>query len=72
MKGLIVVGLWVVSGGYFGSVVERVTGLGLTIPVLAAFAVAGIYLGLRVMRGGASMNARRTFRFAGARRRPSP
>jgi hypothetical protein len=72
MKGLVVVGLWVVSGSYFGSVAERVTGLGVTIPVLAAFSVAGIYLGVRIRTGGASSSGRRAFRFAGAHRRPTP
>jgi hypothetical protein len=72
MKGLVVIGLWVVSGSYFGSVVERVTGLGMTLPVLAAFAIAGIYLGLRIRTGGASTNGKRAyFRSAEPRRRPT-
>jgi hypothetical protein len=72
MRVLVVIGLWIVSGSYLGGVIERVTGLGLTIPVLAAFAVAGIYLGFRILTGGASPSGRRAFRFAGVRRRPTP
>ena len=72
MKGLIVIGLWIVSGSYFGNLVERVTGFGVTIPVLAAFAVAGIYLGLRILMGRASTNGRLAFRSAGAGRPLTP
>ena len=48
MKALVVVGLWALSGSYVGGLVERVTGLGLTLPVLAAFVVAGTYLAVRI------------------------
>ena len=37
MKALVVLGLWALSGSYVGGLVERVTGLGVTLPVLAAF-----------------------------------
>ena len=48
MKALVVLGLWALSGSYVGGLVERVTGLGVTLPVLAAFVVAGIYLAVRI------------------------
>ncbi len=56
MKGLLVVGLWVVAGWQAGYVLEQVTGLGVAIPVLAAFAVAGLYLGIRITRAARSAN----------------
>ena len=48
MKALVVVGLWALSGSYVGGLVERVTGLGIALPVLAAFVVAGTYLAVRI------------------------
>jgi hypothetical protein len=48
MKALVVLGLWALSGSYVGGLVERVTGLGVTLPLLAAFVVAGIYLAVRI------------------------
>jgi hypothetical protein len=56
MKGLVVVGLWALAGCYLGGAVERITGLGMTFPVLAAFVVAGIYLGVRITRATRSAN----------------
>jgi uncharacterized membrane protein len=56
MKALLVVGLWAFTGWYVGGAVEQVTGLGLAIPVLAAFAVAGIYLAVRIVRAARSAN----------------
>ena len=50
MKSLLVAVLWVLAGSYFGGLVERVTGLGMTLPVLAAFAICGCYLALRIAR----------------------
>jgi hypothetical protein len=50
MKPLLVAVLWVLAGSYFGGLVERVTGLGMTLPVLAAFAICGCYLALRIAR----------------------
>ena len=50
MKGLLVVVLWALAGSYVGGLIERVTGLGITFPVLAAFVVAGIYLAVRITR----------------------
>jgi hypothetical protein len=50
MKGLLVIVLWALAGSYVGGLIERVTGLGLTVPVMAAFAVAGIYLAARIAR----------------------
>jgi hypothetical protein len=37
MKPLLVAVLWVLAGSYFGGLVERVTGLGMTLPVLAVW-----------------------------------
>ncbi len=50
MKPLLVAVLWVLAGSYFGGLVERVTGLGMTLPVLAVFAICGFYLALRIAR----------------------
>ena len=54
MKALLVVGLWVVAGWDAGHALEQVTGLWVTIPVLLAFAVAGLYLGIRITRAARS------------------
>ena len=40
--------LWALAGLYVGNLVERLTGIGLTTAVMAAFAVAGIYLAVRL------------------------
>ena len=50
MKPLLVAVLWVLAGSYFGGLVERVTGLGMTLPVLAVFAICGVYLAVRISR----------------------
>ena len=50
MKPLLVALLWVLAGTYAGRLVERVTGLGMTLPVLAVFAICGCYLALRIAR----------------------
>jgi hypothetical protein len=50
MKPLLVAVLWVLAGSYVGGLIERVTGLGMTLPVLAAFAICGIYLAFRIAR----------------------
>ena len=50
MKPLLVAVLWVLAGSYFGGLVERVTGLGMTLPVLAVFAICGVYLAVRIAR----------------------
>jgi hypothetical protein len=49
-EALVVVVLWTLAGSYVGGLVERVTGLGMTLPVLAAFMVVGIYLAVRIAR----------------------
>jgi hypothetical protein len=54
MKGLLVVVLWSLAGSYVGGLAERVTGLGLMLPILAAFGVAGIYLAVRIARAARS------------------
>ena len=48
MKPLLVIVLWALAGLYVGNLVERLTGIGLTTAVMAAFAVAGIYLAVRI------------------------
>jgi hypothetical protein len=50
MKPLLVAVLWVLAGSYFGGLVERVTGLGMMLPVLAVFAICGCYLAVRIAR----------------------
>jgi putative lipase involved disintegration of autophagic bodies len=49
MKALFVIGLWTFVGWNVGGAVETVTGLSVTIPMLAAFAVAGAYLAVRIL-----------------------
>lgn len=51
MKPLLVAVLWVLAGGYFGGLLERVTGLGMTLPVLGVFAICGFYLAFRIAHG---------------------
>jgi hypothetical protein len=68
MKALAVIGLWALSGSYVGGLLERVTGLGLTIPVLAAFSVVGLYLAVRIATSGASSIGKQA-RGIGLRRR---
>lgn len=50
MKPVLVAVLWVLAGGYFGGLVERVTGLGMTLPVLSVFAICGFYLAFQIAR----------------------
>ena len=69
MKALIVVGLWALSGSYFGGLVERITGLGLTLPVLAAFLATGTYLGIRIALAKRSANGSRVLTAAGPNQR---
>lgn len=57
MKPLLVAVLWVLAGSYFGGLVERVTGLGMTLPVLAVFAICGCYFALRIARAPRSTAA---------------
>jgi hypothetical protein len=54
MKALFVVVLWALAGSYFGGLLERVTGLALTVPMLLGFLVAGIYLAVRITRTATS------------------
>lgn len=54
MKGLLVVVLWALAGSYLGGLIERVTGLGMTLPMLLAFLVAGVYLAVRITRAAKS------------------
>ncbi|MDR3474485.1 MAG: hypothetical protein P4M09_22780 [Devosia sp.] len=57
MKPLLVAVLWVLAGSYFGGLVERVTGLGMMLPVLAVFAICGLWLALRIARAPRSTAA---------------
>ena len=57
MKPLLVAVLWVLAGGYFGLLVQRVTGFGMTLPVLAVFAICGFWLALRIARAPRSTAA---------------
>jgi hypothetical protein len=50
MKGLFVIALWTFVGWNVGGALEQATRLALTVPVLVAFAVAGVYLGVRILR----------------------
>jgi hypothetical protein len=54
MKGLLVVVLWALAGSYFGGLVERVSGLAVTVPMMLGFLVAGIYLAVRITRTATS------------------
>jgi hypothetical protein len=64
MKGLLVVVLWALAGSYVGGLIERVTGLGMTFPVLAAFVVAGMYLAVRITRATRSATVTHMLRAA--------
>jgi hypothetical protein len=64
MKEFAVVGLWALAGCYVGGGVERITGLATMFSVLAAFAVVGIYLGIRVMLATRSAKLSRVLRAA--------
>ena len=50
MKALLVVILWALAGSGIGGAVERMTGLGITTPILVAFVVIGVGLAVRIMR----------------------
>ncbi len=70
MKALLVVFLWALAGSGIGGAVERITGLGMSIPVLVAFTVVGLCLGLRIMLATRSASVVRVPRAADARRAP--
>jgi hypothetical protein len=54
MEGLLAVVLWTLAGSYLGGLIERVSGLAVTVPMMRGFPVAGVCLAVRITRTATS------------------